>query len=287
MTAGDKGQGPRVSIGLPVYQGADFLAEALESILGQDFGDFELIVADNASTDGTPDIIEAHARADRRIRWVRHPRNLGAARNYNYVFHAARAPYFKWAAHDDLMEPGFLSACLRAFETRGDAPVLVYPNSDYVDADRQPVETGSRHVHTTAATPAARLSETLAGLGLVTSVFGLFRRDALARTRLIGHFVSSDYALLAECALLGPIVRLEGPVLFHRRLHEGISRRANRTNAEIMRWFDPEARPDACPWARLEREYMASVRGIEGLTRRQRLAAALVLLRRRTRRKGP
>ena len=87
---------PKVSLALPVYNGANYLAEALQSILGQDFRDFELIITDNASEDRTAEICGRFAEADARIRYVRNARNLGAAENYNRGFSLASGTYFKW-----------------------------------------------------------------------------------------------------------------------------------------------------------------------------------------------
>ncbi len=85
---------PRVSIGLPVFNGERYLARAIDSVLGQDFRDFELIICDNASTDRTAEICAAYARRDARVRYVRNPRNLGAGPNYDRCFHLARGTYF-------------------------------------------------------------------------------------------------------------------------------------------------------------------------------------------------
>jgi len=122
-----------VSIGLPVFNGANFLAEAIESILAQEMGDFELMISDNASTDETPAICERYAALDARISYVRHPANMGAANNYNHVFHCTSAKYFKWAAHDDLLKPRFLSECIAAFEAFETPPAIVYPRSEFID----------------------------------------------------------------------------------------------------------------------------------------------------------
>ena len=75
---------PRLSIGLPVYNGENYLAAAIESLLGQTYGDFELIISDNASTDGTEDICRGYAAQDPRIRYCRQPQNIGGAPNHNY-----------------------------------------------------------------------------------------------------------------------------------------------------------------------------------------------------------
>jgi glycosyltransferase involved in cell wall biosynthesis len=112
---------PTVSIGLPVRNGAHYVAEAIESILAQTFADFELIISDNASSDATASICESYAARDRRIRCYRHPHNLGASYNFNFVFRRATGAHFKWAAHDDVIRPTFLERTLAALEADPEA----------------------------------------------------------------------------------------------------------------------------------------------------------------------
>ena len=107
----------QLSIGLPVYNGARYLAQAVESLLGQTFTDFQLLLCDNASTDATADICRDFVRRDRRVRHLQSDRNRGAAWNFNRAFRHADSPYFKWACCDDLYaleEQGKLDAMLAA-----------------------------------------------------------------------------------------------------------------------------------------------------------------------------
>jgi glycosyltransferase involved in cell wall biosynthesis len=99
---------PTVSVGMPVYNGELFIREAVDSILAQTFGEFELIIADNASTDATEAICREYAARDARIRYVRHSENRGPAFNFQYVLDAAIGKYFMWAAVDDRREREFL-----------------------------------------------------------------------------------------------------------------------------------------------------------------------------------
>src|ERR1700737_2789384 len=92
---------PRVSIGLPVYNGERYLRFAIDSLLEQDYINFELIISDNASTDATQAICQEFADKDPRVRYYRNQTNLGASGNYDRVFELARGDLFKWAAHDD------------------------------------------------------------------------------------------------------------------------------------------------------------------------------------------
>ena len=107
---------PRVSIGLPVYNGERWLAEALDSLLAQTYSDFELIISDNGSTDDTQAICEEYAARDRRIRYIRQEINRGLAWNWNCVFEESAGDYFKWAACDDLYHPTFLERCVQILD---------------------------------------------------------------------------------------------------------------------------------------------------------------------------
>ena len=99
----------RISVAIPVYNGEKYLGAAIGSILAQTFHHFELIISDNASTDRTAAICREFAARDARIRYHRQPRNFGAAANFNRSHELATGEYFKWAAHDDLLEPEYLA----------------------------------------------------------------------------------------------------------------------------------------------------------------------------------
>ena len=103
---------PLVSIGLPVFNGEDFLENALDSILNQTYKNIEVIVCDNASTDRTSSIISAYHKNDDRIKYHRQEINIGAAGNYNRTFELSIGKYFKWAAHDDVMHENYIEQCV-------------------------------------------------------------------------------------------------------------------------------------------------------------------------------
>ena len=77
------------------------MAECLESILAQDFADMEILIADDASTDGSAALVERYAARDSRIRWWKNPNNLGLARNFNCCLRAAKGEYIKYVLQDD------------------------------------------------------------------------------------------------------------------------------------------------------------------------------------------
>ncbi len=210
---------PTLSIGLPVYNGENFLGEALECFLAQSFPDFELLICDNASTDRTAEISSAYARRDPRIRYHRNGRNIGSAANFRAAFHLTQAPLFKWAAHDDLYEPNYLASCMEILRSRPDV-VLAHSATGFIDdAGRSfpfdartgryldpvtgfpqtPDETAlGDHGH-----PARRFWQVLSRARWGSHIFGVMRRDALERTRLLADFAGSDRAALAELALIG------------------------------------------------------------------------------------
>lgn len=211
---------PRVSIGMPVYNGEDFLAHAIESILSQTWTDFELIICDNASSDGTEAIARQYASRDGRVTYHRAEVNSGAAHNFRRSFELSRGEYFKWAADDDVCLPTFLGACVGALD-RHPASVLAYTRAELIDARGQVLAELPAWDAFTSPRAHVRFREAF----VVRSPhlqFGLIRRDVLARTPLIGPFRSSDRALLAELALHGPFHLVEER-LFQLRHHAGRS----------------------------------------------------------------
>lgn len=264
---------PRISVGMPVYNGADFVGEAIESLLAQTLDDFELIISDNASIDATEDICRSYAAKDARIRYFRQSRNLGAAANHNVLVHRARAPLFRWAAHDDLVRPTMLERCVDALDATPGA-VLAYPRTHVLtESGVEPYEDGLRMSQTD---PAHRLLELVSKMVLCNPIYGVMRADALRRTRLIGPFPSSDEVLLAELALAGPFVEVP-EYLFVRRLHGGRSTVAHAKPEDLSAWFDPAQQPQRLHRTRVLAEELRSLftSPLSGLDR-ARCAIALV-----------
>jgi len=230
----------RVSIGLPVFNGENYIREALDSIMAQTYSDFELIISDNASTDGTEEICRAYAARDERIRYFRNDTNLGAAKNYNRVFEMSSGVYFKWVAHDDVCAPEFLERCVGVLD-REPAISVCYPRTKLIDERGQIRGTYADGLNLRSPKPHERFRQFFETQGLCHAIFGLIRASSLRATRLIGNYGASDRVLLGELVLHGEFCELP-EYLFYRRIHPRISTTANQTDSEIAAWFDPKKR---------------------------------------------
>ncbi len=107
---------PKISIGLPVYNGEKFLAKALDSLLNQTFQDFEIIISDNASTDKTPIIAKKFLQKNNRVKYIKQEKNLGGLENFLFVLSKAETQYFMWAAADDYWDNTFIEKNLRILD---------------------------------------------------------------------------------------------------------------------------------------------------------------------------
>ena len=231
---------PRVSIGLPVYNGGQYLASALDSLLAQTMTDFEIIISDNASTDDTSAICERYRRLDSRIRYERNERNMGASWNFNRVYNLSRAPYFKQAAHDDLCEPQFLERCVAALDA-DPTVVMAYPRTTIIDADGVETERFSDTLDLREARAGKRFQHFHHVFGewsVCHPVFGVMRVAPVRDREILPRFIASDMILLAELSLHGKIVEIP-EYLFKLRWHAGASTVAQKEFADRALWFDP------------------------------------------------
>lgn len=229
---------PRVSVGLPVFNGDNYLVEAIESHLAQTFADFELVICDNGSTDGTEAICRRFADRDPRIRYLRFDANIGAASNFNRAFQLARGEYFRWASHDDRIRPEYLEACVAILDSFPDT-VLCHSNVRLINPEGKPVDTQRQSAERINSVDVrVRFRENADPSHQCLDVFGLIRRSALEQTSLIEGYPGSDRILLAELALHGRFYRLWDP-LFESRIHP--ERSICQDPRSFAEWFAPGA----------------------------------------------
>ena len=225
---------PRVSIGLAVYNGERYLAQAIESILAQTYRDFELVIFDNASTDHTGAICREFAARDPRIRYTRNPLNVGGANNHNLTVQSARGEFFRWAAHDDVLAPTLLEKCVAALDENPDV-ALVFPK--VIGIDENGAEQGITGVgEGTERLPSGRLRSLASRRHKCEAIYGLVRTEVLRRTGLLLNYTDSDRVLLCELALRGRFLQLP-EALFYKRFHAANQYKDWRAR---MAWFLPE-----------------------------------------------
>ena len=207
---------PLISVGMPVFNGEAYLAEAIDSILAQTCSDFELLISDNASQDGTAEICTEYARRDSRVRYFRQRKNIGASRNYNFLFQRSRGQYFKWAAAGDLCEPVLLELCSRELETHPNAVLCCGATRCFGNINGNHLAGASLH-GLGDGKPSERFIHFVDNVSINNAYGGVFRSTALRKTRLEGRYPGSDIVLLAELVLYGPYVVIP-QVLHHRRI---------------------------------------------------------------------
>lgn len=251
---------PTVSIGLPVFNGENFLEDAIRSVLGQTLDDLELIISDNASADRTPEICWDYAGRDPRVRYFRNARNLGAASNYNRTFEHARGRYFKWLAHDDRIAPGYLAATVAALDAHPDA-VLCNTVVDYIDAQGELLALYKTVLgDADRPEPSRRLATMILRSHSCVDFFGLIRRESMLGSLLHGTFPNADRAFIAQMALRGRLMQLPEPLVQMREHRDRYARRQMTATGRLA-WHDPaHAAWLSFPTCRLFGEYLRLVR---------------------------
>lgn len=228
---------PKISIGLPVFNGDRFIEETLNSILTQTFSDFELIICDNASTDRTGEICRDYQSRDSRISYHRNEANIGGGNNANLTFYKSKGMYFCWAAHDDVYAPNFFERCAEVLDNNLDV-VLCHTVVKKIDENGNFLGIVNREKGA-FLTPHERF-RSLAGLDHdCEDICGLIRSDILQRTSLNLNYTDSDRTLLVELSLFGRFYQVAEP-LFYKRLHPNMSTIEFPDWHGRMAWFFPD-----------------------------------------------
>jgi glycosyltransferase involved in cell wall biosynthesis len=225
---------------MPVFNGEAFVAQSLESILGQTFTDYELLISDNASTDSTPEICRGYAASDSRIRYLRNDVNIGPNRNFNLLVHEARGRYFKLANADDLCAPDFLARCVEVLDREPEV-ILCYARTRLIDAEGLVLGDYDDNLNLRSPSAVKRFLGAVQQVRLINVLQGVIRHDELSKTRLLAPRPDSDVLLLLELALRGQFHELPDR-LFLRRLHPAAAS-AIKTPEERAAFVDPLAKP--------------------------------------------
>ena len=242
-TGSEPSKAPTVSIGIPVYNGASHIGETIESILSQTFRDFELLISDNASTDGTFDICHEYASRDQRVRCVRQSRNLGANKNFNTLFEMSSGKYFKWSGYDDRLDPTLIERCVEALEGNP-AASIAYCGETFID-DESGTEVlrcdVPHNIH--GDTSDARFREWMWNMeiknqGMSDLVYGVVRSEAMRNTRLFIDKLATNKILILELVTKGPVIHIPDVLVFrsppgHRTIEQRMARLAPMKNSRV------------------------------------------------------
>lgn len=210
---------PLVSIALPVYNGADTLVPVVESVLAQTHSDLELVISDNASTDGTQELCRQFARDDRRVVYRRHSTNVGLLNNFISAAESATGEFVRWIGDDDSVEPGYVSKVLDAFAAD---ERLVVVTTQVVYRDDDGVETLDTEYEPSAMSspdPVERFAEMLRLLttdfAMLDPLYATMRREVATIPRR--NMLREDQIFAARLALAGPWGHVAAPLAGRRR----------------------------------------------------------------------
>jgi glycosyltransferase involved in cell wall biosynthesis len=257
---------PRVTLGMPVYNGDDFLANAIESVLSQSFSDFELIISDNASTDRTAEICLDYAARDARVRYCRNAHNVGLVNNHNLLVGLAAGEFLMWIAHDDAIDKDYLARCVELLDRNPDA-VLCFAQTSNIGEDGRPLvrqvnphRIAQENIETDAPDPRIRYREIIQIHHECEPVYGVIRTNLLRQTRLHGKYADSDRVFLAELAVRGRFLMIHEALFFHRE-HEQRSVHAYPSRQARTALMDPsQAGKIVFPYWREFFEFLICVR---------------------------
>lgn len=254
---------PPITIGLPVYNGENYVGESIQCLRDQTFGEFRLIISDNASTDSTEEIARSAALEDERVVYHRQQVNLGGPANYNFTLAQAEGDFFMWHAHDDLRDPRFLELAYGSMVASPNTSVT-FSRATAIGPDGEDLGPVIRPDDLVHESPHRRLRAVIGAPRPELVLFGLMRRELLEQTGKHGSFKGGDRILVAEMAMLGDFHELS-EVLFHNRDHpDRYTRISASPEAERVRreWWDP-SRGDSgisMPRWRGFREYLGAIR---------------------------
>jgi Glycosyl transferase family 2 len=230
------GARPLVSVLMPTYNAAAFVAESIESVLAQTYEPMELLVVDDRSDDGTPEIVEEYARRfPERIRFRRAAERAGPCRRRNDALDLSQGSLIAWLDHDDLWVPGKTARQVEVLQARPDVG-LVYSGYDAFDS-----ETGEQVPWRDRESEAE--GDVLVPLFVrgcfIASPTALFRREVMTRRQLrlreTDFSFGDDYYLWLVLSLDWKVARIDDVLAYYRRHSGNESERLGETNFHLLR----------------------------------------------------
>jgi len=210
---------PLVTIGIPVYNGEEYIRSVLDSLLSQQYMNIKIIISDNASVDHTAEICEYYVGEFKNITYHRNSVNYGAAYNFNKLIELSIGKYFMFASSHDLWDPTFVSKCISILEKENDV-VLVYPQTLLIDQNNKPLMITPDALDTRGMDAMSRYFSIISNLHWCNMVYGVIRRDALEKCEGFKEVIGPDHAFLAELSLIGSFAQIKEPLFFRRKTRD-------------------------------------------------------------------
>ena len=207
---------PRVSIGVPVYNGERYVAKALDILLAQTFQDYEIIISDNGSSDGTARICQEYLARDRRISYIRYEHTVSPVGNFCRTAAHARGEYFTWTAFDDVRPLDAIERCVAALDAH---PACVMAHGPVIaDCIRKGTTVFIEHrMDLARADVRARIGTFTREMLYNGMLYGVYRLESLRKAIFTQH-PGHDYLLPLQMCLLGPIAYTPSTMLIYQHV---------------------------------------------------------------------
>ena len=226
----------KLCIGMPAYNSEEYIGEAIESLLGQTFSDFLLVISDNASTDNTEEICRKYQSHDKRIYYYRNQSNIGSDLNYNKVLTYANTKYFKWSSSNDIHHKDYVKECVDLLEKNVDV-VLAFPRTKFFNTNLHQATEHQDNLDLRSENPVERFKTLMKNITYCNIMYGVTRTNIIKKVMPLKNYDFSDYCLLAELALHGKFFEVP-EYMFYRRFSKA-------TNSSLMsyeeqrKYYDP------------------------------------------------
>lgn len=210
---------PLVSVGLPVYNGDNYIVGAIESIINQTYRNIELIISDNASTDNTESICRKYASLDNRVKYFRLNDNCGAIVNHNRVLDIAKGKYFQWICHDDECEQSYIQKCVDVLE--GNPQIICcFSVIKFIDGKANVLRLSKNELSILDDDRSVRLKKFVnmqkTSVDIFCAMYGLFRTEFIKKIGQLGTYIAGDQIYLLKMIFEGKLVQLKDPCLSRR-----------------------------------------------------------------------
>ena len=199
---------------VPVYNGERTLCHAIESIRAQTYMNLEILVCDNASTDGTSELCQKYAAEDSRMRYYQNSENIGQTRNFRRALELATGEYFMWSCADDARPITAIEHLLKALVKN---PSSVMAHGPVIAKGKDFEVEVSNEMDLSSSSAAERIRTFTRGIRHNSMIHGLYRRSALKEVILGAHY-GQDYLFCLQVCHVGPVVYVKHPmIIFNER----------------------------------------------------------------------